>query len=58
MQYEVDAAHGKLWILTNDGHVNFRIVSADPKDRASGPKSSREAIGLICAASPRTATIC
>jgi oligopeptidase B len=26
----VDAAHGKLWILTNDGHVNFRIVTADP----------------------------
>ena len=31
LQYEVDAAHGKLWILTNDNHVNFRIVSADPK---------------------------
>ena len=31
VQYEVDAAHGKLWILTNDNHVNFRIVSADPK---------------------------
>ena len=31
VQYEVDAAHGKLWILTNDKHVNFRIVSADPK---------------------------
>ena len=30
-QYEVDAAHGKLWILTNDNHVNFRVVSADPK---------------------------
>ena len=30
MQYEVDAAHGKLWILTNDNHVNFRIVTADP----------------------------
>jgi len=30
MQYSVDAAHGKLWILTNDSHVNFRIVSADP----------------------------
>ncbi len=30
-QYEVDAAHGKLWILTNDDHVNFRIASADPK---------------------------
>ena len=30
MQYEVDAEHGKLWILTNDSHVNFRVVTADP----------------------------
>jgi oligopeptidase B len=30
VQYEVDSAHGKLWILTNDDHVNFRIASADP----------------------------
>jgi oligopeptidase B len=30
IQYDADAAHGKLWILTNDGHVNFRIVTADP----------------------------
>ncbi|WP_205479457.1 S9 family peptidase [Sphingomonas arenae] len=29
-QYEVDAAHGKLWILTNDEHVNFRLASASP----------------------------
>ena len=29
-QYEVDAAHGKLWVLTNDDHVNFRLASADP----------------------------
>ncbi len=29
-QYEVDAAHGTLWVLTNDEHVNFRIASADP----------------------------
>lgn len=28
--YEADAAHGRLWILTNDEHINFRIVSADP----------------------------
>ena len=28
-QYEVDAAHGRLWILTNDTHVNFRVASAD-----------------------------
>ena len=32
VQYDVDAAHGRLWILTNDSHVNFRIVSADPKN--------------------------
>jgi len=32
VQYEVDAAHGKLWLLTNDSHVNFRIASADPKN--------------------------
>ena len=30
-QYEIDAAHGKLWILTNDTHLNFRLASADPK---------------------------
>jgi oligopeptidase B len=30
VQYEVDAAHGKLWILANDTHVNFRIATADP----------------------------
>src|SRR5829696_5381406 len=29
-QYEVDASHGKLWILTNDDHVNFRLAEADP----------------------------
>ena len=29
-QYEVDAAHGKLWILANDSHVNFRVAEADP----------------------------
>ena len=29
-QYDVDAAHGKLWIYTNDSHVNFRVASADP----------------------------
>jgi oligopeptidase B len=28
-QYEVDAAHGRLWILTNDDHVNFRMAEAD-----------------------------
>jgi oligopeptidase B len=30
-QYELDAAHGKLFVLTNDDHVNFRIATADPK---------------------------
>jgi oligopeptidase B len=30
IQYSVDAAHGKLWILTNDNHVNFRLAEADP----------------------------
>jgi oligopeptidase B len=29
-QYAVDAAHGRLWILTNDDHVNFRLAEADP----------------------------
>src|SRR3982750_3911719 len=29
-EYQVDAAHGKLWILTNDDHVNFRLAEADP----------------------------
>ena len=29
-EYSVDAAHGKLWILANDDHVNFRLAEADP----------------------------
>jgi oligopeptidase B len=29
-QYSVDSAHERLWILTNDTHVNFRIARADP----------------------------
>jgi oligopeptidase B len=32
MQYGVDASHGRLWILTNDDHVNFRLAEADPAD--------------------------
>jgi oligopeptidase B len=28
--YSVDAAHGRLWVLTNDEHVNFRLAEADP----------------------------
>jgi len=29
--YSVDSAHDRLWILTNDDHVNFRLAEADPK---------------------------
>ena len=29
-EYSVDGAHGSLWILTNDDHVNFRVARADP----------------------------
>ncbi|MFN2474511.1 MAG: S9 family peptidase, partial [Sphingomicrobium sp.] len=28
VEYHCDAAHGRLWIVTNDAHVNFRLVSA------------------------------
>ncbi len=28
--YSADAAHGRLWILANDEHINFRIAEADP----------------------------
>ncbi|HEV2866741.1 MAG TPA: prolyl oligopeptidase family serine peptidase, partial [Allosphingosinicella sp.] len=31
IQYSVDASHGKLWILTNDDHVNFRLAEATPQ---------------------------
>ena len=27
-QYSVDASQGKLWVLTNDDHVNFRLAQA------------------------------
>ncbi|WP_231639090.1 S9 family peptidase [Sphingomonas profundi] len=27
-QYAVDASHDRLWILTNDDHVNFRLAQA------------------------------
>ena len=30
IQYSVDASHGKLWIVTNDDHINFRLAEADP----------------------------
>jgi len=32
IQYSVDASHGSLWILTNDGHVNFRVAQASPEN--------------------------
>jgi oligopeptidase B len=28
--YSVDAAHGRLWVLANDEHINFRLAEADP----------------------------
>ena len=28
IEYNVDAAHDRLWIVTNDAHINFRLVSA------------------------------
>jgi oligopeptidase B len=31
-EYHVDAAHGRLWIHTNDDHVNFRLAVADPAE--------------------------
>jgi len=40
-QYHVDSGHGRLWILTNDTHENFRIVSADPR----APGDWREEVG-------------
>ncbi|HEY5710423.1 MAG TPA: S9 family peptidase [Allosphingosinicella sp.] len=30
IQYSVDSSHGKLWILTNDNHINFRLAEASP----------------------------
>ena len=35
-EYMVDAAHGKLWILTNDDHVNFRVAEARSTSPANG----------------------
>ncbi|HEX8639588.1 MAG TPA: S9 family peptidase [Allosphingosinicella sp.] len=31
IQYSIDASHGKLWVLTNDEHVNFRLAEAAPE---------------------------
>jgi oligopeptidase B len=30
IQYSVDSSHGKLWIVTNDDHINFRLAESDP----------------------------
>jgi len=30
--YTVDAARDRLWVLTNDAHINFRLAEADPAD--------------------------
>ncbi len=30
VEYSVDAAHGRFWLLANDDHANFRLASADP----------------------------
>lgn len=30
ISYSVDCAHGRLWILANDEHINFRLAEADP----------------------------
>ncbi len=34
--YRVDHAHGRLWILTNDRHRNFRLVCAPEADPREG----------------------
>ena len=41
-RYGLDHAHGRLWILTNDRHENFRLVSAP--DAAPEEASWREEI--------------
>ena len=41
-EYELDHAHGRFWIRTNDVHRNFRLVSAPAED--PGPGSWREEI--------------
>ena len=38
--YSVDVAHGRLWVLTNDDHINFRLAEADP----AGPDEWRTVI--------------
>jgi oligopeptidase B len=29
-RYDVDSSHGRLWVLANDEHINFRLAEADP----------------------------
>ena len=41
-RYSLDHAHGRLWILTNDRHENYRLVSAP--DTAPGETDWREEI--------------
>ena len=41
-RYGLDHAHGRLWILTNDRHENYRLVSAP--DTAPGETDWREEI--------------
>ena len=41
IEYHCDAAHGRLWIVTNDAHINFRLVSA----AFDAPGEWREEIG-------------
>ena len=41
-RYSLDHAHGRLWILTNDRHENYRLVSAP--DTAPGEAGWREEI--------------
>lgn len=31
VEYAMDSAHGKFWVLTNDTHVNFRLAEAAPE---------------------------
>ncbi|MEE4361727.1 MAG: S9 family peptidase [Pseudomonadales bacterium] len=41
-EYDLDHAHGRFWIRTNDVHQNFRIVSAP--DQSPEPEHWREEI--------------
>ena len=41
-RYGLDHAHGRLWVLTNDEHENFRLVSAP--EAAPDPRHWRQEI--------------